>query len=612
VREILDRFAVFVEPGQRATWIALVALALIVTGLEVASALLIFLLARLLANPSSSLDLPVLGDIRQRFPALGDDRLLILAMVVVSGFFLVRAGVVLLQSYIRARVAERTGARLSGRLFKGYLEMPYVIHLQRQSAELIRNITDAVNGVVQYTLVPSVRLASELLVVAGLTVTLVLTAPFAAAVALALFGPLMWLLIRLIRPRIAALGREDHDQTKSALLSLQQSLHGFRDITILGREGWFHQRYMMIRQAMARTRYRRWVFGDVPRVALETSLVLFIALFVGVSLALGRSTGESVPVLGMFAYTALRILPSLNHVVIEINDLRYGAAAAADVHRDLAFLEERSNEATSRAQEGAGPQLMFHSSIRLEGVSYRYPGAAKDALADITLEIEREESIGIVGPTGGGKSTLIDVILGLLPVDAGRVLVDGTDIRTDLKRWQRQLGMVPQAVYLLDDSLRRNIALGEDDESIDEDAIREVVALAQMEEFVASLPAGLDTVVGERGARISGGQRQRVAIARALYRRPSVLVLDEGTSALDAATESALLGALVAADRERSLIIVAHRLTSVRHCDRLLFVKEGRVIDTGAFDDLLLRNAAFRRMVHSVPESQAPSRAREV
>ena len=602
VRDDVRRILTFIEPGYRAPWIGLGVLALVVTALEVAAALLIFLVTLLIADPTGPLELPLLGDVRAR-STLDDSQLLILAMGGISGFFVLRAAVVLAQSYLRARVAEKAGVRLSSRLFGGYLEMPYPFHLQRNSAELIRNVSDAVNDVVDYTLVPSVRLASEMLVVAGLSVALVATAPLAASLAVVVFGPLMWVLFRLLQPRIGRLGTAGHELAKSALLALQQSLHGYRDIAILGRRTWFRDRYILIREEIARTRYLRLFLGDVPRIALETSLVLFVALFVTVATRGGRSSQESLAVLGMFAYAALRILPSLNRVVLEINDLRYGAAAAADVFKDLGLMDEtRKRSITPQVSEGAG--FTLRGSIRLEAVSYRYPDADRDALAHVTVEIGRAEAVGIVGPTGGGKSTLVDIILGLLPVEAGRVLVDGVDIRTDLLGWQRNLGMVPQTVYLLDESVRRNIALGVDDGSIDDDAVAEAAALAQLDAFIDGLPEGLETQVGERGVRMSGGQRQRVAIARALYRRPSVLVLDEGTSALDAVTEAQLFAAL-ASMGERTMIIVTHRLSTVRQCGKILFVGSGRVIDSGSFDELLDRNRSFREMVAAVPGSPA-------
>jgi ATP-binding cassette, subfamily B, bacterial PglK len=238
----------------------------------------------------------------------------------------------------------------------------------------------------------------------------------------------------------------------------------------------------------------------------------------------------------------------------------------------------------------------LRKKLHLDGVSYRYPGTAQEALADVDLEIRRGETIGIVGPTGGGKSTLVDVILGLLPPTTGQVTVDGMDIRENLPAWHDNIGVVPQLVFLLDDTLRRNIALGLGDDEIDDAKVWEAVRLAQLDGFVCSLSAGLDTVVGERGVRISGGQRQRVAIARALYRQPTVLVFDEGTSALDNLTEGELVSSLEKLRGERTIITVAHRLTTVRRCDRIVMIENAKVSDVGSFDELARRNATFRRM----------------
>jgi ABC-type multidrug transport system fused ATPase/permease subunit len=597
VLETFRRLLAFVEPGRRAAWIGVALLAFVVTAFEVIAALLIFIVTQLAASGGRSLDLPIIGDPRARFSSLSDRQVVMLAMAVIAVFFIVRAVVVLMQSYLQDRLAEETAVRLSTRLFQGYLDMPYSFHLQRNSAELMRNVNEAIKDIVDYTLMPALRIGSDALVIIGLGIVLVLTAPLAAGLGAVLFVPLMVLLLRGIQPRIAGLGKTSHEMNRSALAVLQQSLHGFRDIKILGRSSYFHDRYEDIRAKIARTRYLRQFLGDIPRIALETGLILFVALFMVAALSFGGSAQSSLAVLGMFAYAALRILPSLNRVVLQINDLKFGAAAAADVHEDLKVIEQRTSASSTTSMPGNSVEpLQFKRAILLDGVTYRYPGADHDALVEVNLEIKHGEALGVVGPTGGGKTTLMDLILGLLRPTAGRVLVDGVDIQGYLDDWHRRLGVVSQAVYLLDTTLRRNIALGLDDEAIDEDRIREVMHLAQLDEFVASLPMGLETEVGDRGTRLSGGERQRVAIARALYRRPTVVVFDEGTSALDPATEAGLLRALEPLRTDRTMITVAHRLTTVRDSDRIVLVDAGRLVDTGHFDELLERSAAFRRL----------------
>jgi ATP-binding cassette, subfamily B, bacterial PglK len=594
MRETVERLASFVEPGRRLHWVGLALLALAVTGLEVVSAFLVFVLVQGIAEPTAPLELPLVGVVSDSLAVGSTDRL-VGAMAVAAGFFLFRALVVLGQSYAQGRVAQTTGVRLSARLFRGYLRMPYPFHLSRTSSDLIRTVNDAVTDVVTSTLVPAVRLVSEALVIVGLSAVLVAASPLAAGLAVVLFVPLIFVLLRAVQPRIAALGQESHALGEETLQVLQQSLHGFRDIVILGRLSYFHGRYVATREAIARTRYIRQVLGDVPRVGLEAALMLFVALFIVVTVRVGGSPQQSLAVLGMFAYAALRILPSLNKAVLLVTDLKFGSAAARAIHEDLLLIEGTEDWARASG-EHEDRVLPLRQEIRLDRVSYRYPSAHPLAIEDAELEIRAGESVGFVGATGAGKTTLVDVILGLLPPTAGRVLVDGVDIRSDLAAWHRNLGVVPQVTFLLDDTLRRNIALGYDDDEVDEDRVWEAVRLAQLEPFVRTLPTGLDTVAGERGVRVSGGQRQRVAIARALYRRPAVLVFDEGTSALDTITESALVQALEALRGKATMITVAHRLTTVQRCDRIVLVEGARITDVGTFAELLERNATFRRM----------------
>jgi ATP-binding cassette, subfamily B, bacterial PglK len=591
----LRRCLYFIESGRRTVWLALVVLALFVTALEVGSALLIFVVLQLVIDPGMAAATPAMGLVVRWLPVTRGQDPLAVAMIIVVVFFLLRGAVVLAQSYLQARIAEGAGVRLSSRLFAGYLRMPYSFHLRRNSAELIRNVNDAVIDVVSYTLVAAVRLASEFLVVVGLSLAMVIMAPVAALLALVLFAPLMVGLLRFVQPRIAALGRQSHELAETTLEVLQHSLQGFRDIRVLGRETFFHRRYVATREGIARTRYLRQVLADVPRVALETELILFVAVVVLAAVTAGGSPQQTLAVLGVFAYAGLRILPSLNRAVLQVNELRFGAAAAAAVYDELVGVEPAtSHPEATHPVSGLRRALPLREGITLRSVHYRYPGAHRDALMDVDLTISPGESIGVVGPTGGGKSTLIDVVLGLLPPTSGEVQVDGIDIQKDLQGWQRNLGVVPQTIFLLDDTLRRNIALGLEDHEIDDRAVQAAAQLAQLDDVTAELPQGLDTRVGERGIRLSGGQRQRVAIARALYRQPAVLVFDEGTSALDSLTEADLVAALDALRGERTMITVAHRITTVRRCDRIVLIEVGRVADIGTFEALIERNPVFR------------------
>jgi ATP-binding cassette subfamily C protein len=307
---------------------------------------------------------------------------------------------------------------------------------------------------------------------------------------------------------------------------------------------------------------------------------------------IGIQGGNNIlPLLGLYAYAGFRIMPSLNRVLISLQSIKFGVAALRDVHTDFGILA--SGPATGPAIAAEKP-IRFKTELTLHGISFAYPMTERRALHDIEFSIRRGESVGIVGSTGAGKSTLLDIILGLLEPDAGELLVDGKSIKNDMGRWQRLVGYVPQMVFLLDDSLKRNIALGVPDNEIDQSRVNAVIRTTQLEDVVAGLPAGIDTVVGERGIRLSGGQRQRVAIARALYHRPEVLVLDEATAALDNRTELYLSEAVQKLSGAMTLVIVAHRLNTIRHCNRVVVMQDGAIVDIGGYDELMARSVAFR------------------
>jgi ABC-type multidrug transport system fused ATPase/permease subunit len=303
---------------------------------------------------------------------------------------------------------------------------------------------------------------------------------------------------------------------------------------------------------------------------------------VGVMLSAGNEPKEIVPVVGLFAATAFRVLPSVNKVVGSRQLLKVSRNAIETIYGDLHLpvLERRTSEVTPLGFE----------VLNVQSLTFNYEGIADSVLNNVNVHIQKGEAVGFVGQSGSGKSTLIDIMLGLLEPQSGSVLINGQKISQVKTAWQKSIGYIPQAIFLMDDSLRRNIAIGIADNQIDEIAIRDALKSAQLEDFVASLPEGLDTVVGERGVRLSGGQRQRIGIARALYHRPSVLVLDEATSSLDTETEHGVMQAVQALQGDKTVIIVAHRLSTVEYCDRLYRLDAGRIVDEGTFDEVMNRS----------------------
>jgi len=319
----------------------------------------------------------------------------------------------------------------------------------------------------------------------------------------------------------------------------------------------------------------------LPRFGLEILTIAGLGVLVVTMVGSGRELDSILPVLGLFGAAAFRLLPAVNRLVGSLQLITLNRPLVEDLYRDLA-LPTKLNESLSRIDN-------FTETIDLDEISFSYKNAPKPALHGVSLTVRRGEAVGLVGPSGSGKSTLVDVLLGLLAPQSGGVRVDGKDIQDDLRAWQNQIGYVPQSIFLIDDSLRNNVAFGIPKSKIDEQAVRDAIRSAQLEEFVATLPNGLDTVVGERGVRLSGGQRQRIGIARALYHNPSVLVLDEATSSLDTETEHGVMQAVQALQGDKTVIIVAHRLSTVEYCDRLYRLEDSRIVDEGSFEEVINR-----------------------
>ena len=590
---VLRKTAELIRPDRLTKWVGMIALAGVVSLFEVVGAGIIFTLLGMAATPDATVQLPLVGDIRALFPGVDDDTLLAGLAGATALFFVLRAALVISQTYVRSRIADNAGARIASRLMLGYLRMPYAFHLQRNSAELVRNAFQTVSMVVQKVILPAASLIAECLLVAGLTIFLLVVETQATLIAGAVMGVAVTLLLRVVQPRLKLLGRRTQTASKESLKTMQQSLQGIREIRLLDREEFFASQFRASRGDYARSRYLASAASEIPRMMIETTLVIFILAFLAFTVLTVGDATETLASLGIMAYVGMRVQPSLQKVVTAANDLRFATASIDDLDEERRLLALAWQP---RMEPPGDPVPEMQHQLELRDVTFTYEGADRPALDRVSLTVPAGGSVGICGPTGGGKSTLVDVMTGLLEPEEGQVLVDGVDIQRNVSSWHRQLGVVSQNVFVMDDTLRRNIALGFDDDDIDEQALQEAVSLARLEDLLGQLPRGLDTVVGERGVRMSGGQRQRVAIARALFRQPSVIVLDEGTSALDGATETAFMQGIEELREHHTLVMVAHRLSTVRKCDQIYLVEDGRIAEAGTYDELLARSATFRAM----------------
>ena len=588
--------AALLTPRQRRRWAALVPLAFATGALETLGTAAVFVLIKVAGDPSSVSRLGPLARLGDVLPA-GDGRAVVVGVAaLVCAFFLVRSALLVVASYLQSAAAEETIAELSQRLLRAYLVAPHALTSRRRTADLIHDVGTATGEAVRLGMASVVHVASEVLVIAGLAAVLLAAAPLATVVTAAFLAALMAATLGATRRRVARWGKRREELGREVLGSIQQSLGGLKEIRVLGREGFFLDAFARGVVALASVRGRHAALSDLPRHAIEALFMSGVLLVVALVTRREGGGADVVPILGLYAYAGFRLIPSANRIIMHANNVRYAGAAVDRIGRDLAALEGAAGPPT------AVREIAFTREVLLDRVSYAYEGADHPALRDATLRIRRGESVGIVGATGSGKSTLVDLILGLIAPSSGRIAIDGVDLRDDaVASWQRRIGYVPQAPFIMADTIRRNIALGLEDAAIDGERLLAAVRLARLADVVAALPAGLDTFAGEQGARLSGGERQRVAIARALYRDPAVLVFDEATSALDNQTELEVTGAIEALKGEKTLLVVAHRLTTVRRCDRLVFLRDGRIEGSGSFDELLRSCPEFRAMATAAP-----------
>jgi ATP-binding cassette, subfamily B, bacterial PglK len=583
----------WLDGNLRLRWALLVPMMSAAAIIEAAGAVAVFGLLRMVIEPTRVRSAPVVSQLWQAWPT--DDPPAIVAVLtgIVGALYVVRALFLAWAEWVKETTIGMSIARAAEQLFARYLAADYLFHLKRRSSALMTEISRSTDIAFQLVVGSALNILTESGTIVALLAVLAFTAPPAALGIVAAVIALASVPLVVTRRMWARFGARQKMLEEQQLHVLQQSLGGVKEVKIGSREAFFEARFRAIRRTLARVKQRRAWIGTAMRLTVETVLIVSLLGIILLITLRGGSGADTVSLLALFAYTGFRAVPSANRIMLHAGYLREGRAYISGAMRDFAALERPHGRA-----QGPEPVEEFTRSLVCERVGFRYGDDSGPALTDVNLTLVPGESLGIVGATGSGKSTLVDVMLGLLRPTSGRVLLDGEDLAGRERAWQRLVGYVPQDPYLLDDTVRRNIAFGVPDTQIDEQRLARACTLAQLDEVIKQLPSGIETLLGENGTRLSGGQRQRVAIARALYCDPAVLVFDEATAALDNQTEREVTEAIATLHGTRTLIVIAHRLSTVKACDRLVFLQDGRVAATGTFNELR-RHPSFDAMARA-------------
>jgi ATP-binding cassette, subfamily B, bacterial PglK len=462
-------------------------------------------------------------------------------------------------------------AYFSQRLFEKYIRSSYEFHLQQNSGYLIRNITLEVQELVNRVLIPCILLISEIAIIVAIAILLFLIEPFGALVLFLVVVSAMYLFLRITKNHLEKWGSERQKHEGYRFQKAQEGLGGIKDVKLLGRESNFIESYGLHNLNSALVERKQNAMSNIPRLWLETIGVLGLTILVVIVLGNGGNPSNVMPIIGVFAAAAFRILPSANRILTSLQSLSYADAVVCLICKEL------TEQQKEKDKEIVDKIINFNKKIELRNVFYAYPNSSSNSLSDICLTINKGESIGLVGASGMGKSTLVDLILGLLKPTSGGIYVDGVNINEGLRSWQDMIGYVQQSIYLTDDTLRRNIAFGIKENEINDELVLKSAEAAQLKSFVDMLPQGFGTIVGERGVRLSGGQRQRIGIARALYHNPPFLIFDEATSALDNDTEIEVMSSIKSLKGTRTMIFIAHRLSTIEHCDKVFKLEHGQL-----------------------------------
>jgi ABC-type multidrug transport system fused ATPase/permease subunit len=537
----------------------------------------------IMLNANGLTEYPILNPLLNTLGNPSQNELVLYGMLFLVFIYLLKALFLVFLSWRQSKFSAEFSAELSSRLFFGYLRQSYAFHLQRNSAELLRNIRGEVSEFTEITK-SVIILTIEFTVVVGIGFVLILQNPLGTLMVSVLLGLSSLVVYSLTKKKLLNWGERRQVHEGEMNQHLLQGIGGIKEVKLYGKEENFLKEFDTHNYGRARVITLQYTMMYFPRLYLEFMAVVSLTLAVIMMIVQDKPLAGFVTTIGIFVAGAFRMIPSVNRIMGSIQFIRYSGPVVDVLYKECKLIQDSDSESFSNS---FGPVVLFTKEIELQGINFTYALAEHQSLDNVTMKISKGESIGFIGTSGSGKSTLIDIILGLLSPDSGNVFVDGNNINDNMRSWQNQIGYVPQTIYLTDDTIRRNVAFGIPDELINNEAVERAINSAQLMDFIKDLPEGMETFVGEDGVRLSGGQRQRIGLARALYNDPSLLVLDEATSALDSNTEFDVMEAVSTLKNNKTIILVAHRLSTLTNCDRIYKFENGKIIQTGKPEEIL-------------------------
>jgi len=603
IRKIFD----LLSPRERRNLYFLFGAVLIMAALEVASVASIMPFLSVAANPESVHENTYLNwafeafnftEIQSFLIGLG---LVALAALVASNVFIT------LVIWLQYRYVWNRNHSISKRLLKRYLQHPYEYFLTHNSANLSKNILEEAKEVSTQLLQPALQGIAKGIVALAIICFLIFIEPFVALGVAIVLGGAYGGIFLIVRRKLEEIGRKRVQANRGRYQSVSEAFGGIKEVKLRGKESIFLSQFDRPSKEYARYQTLNTLINKGPRYLLEAVAfggVIVIAIYL---IAVQDNIRQVIPMLGLYAFAGYRLMPALQRSFKGFAMARFNKEALETLHRDLFETSPRATPEMGTEWSSNGAEMNHQRRIELtdnlqvENVTFTYPEAQQPAISVLSLEIEARSTVGFVGKTGSGKTTAVDIILGLLRPQKGTICIDGERLHnSNLRAWQQTVGYVPQHIYLSDDTVARNVAFGVPEDKIDYERVEEVARMAQVRDFIVSeMPNGFDTIVGERGVKLSGGQKQRIGIARALYHAPSVLVFDEATSALDQVTEARVMDAIRGLAGKHTIILIAHRLSTVSQAQKIFMLSEGQLIGSGTYEELLEQNKAFQEIAHA-------------